>query len=352
MMKPGSLKILYIGPIRRGSTTKQRMIALQDLGHKLTKVNTHPEWVVRKEWRLHNRIIRRLFGPMDLASTNEAIINHLEKEQFDLLWIDKGLTIEPDTFKAVGSLQDKCLIVGYSPDDMTGNKRNQSRRFLRSLRYYDIYFTTKSYCVSELEELGCRRSEFIGNAYDRSSHHPVEVTTEERERFGGPVGFIGQWEPERAKSLYFLADCGIDVRVWGYTWHRCKRHCERLRLENRPLLAEDYARAICAFDINLGFLRKANRDLQTTRSMEIPACGGFMLAERTDEHLSLFKEGKEAEFFSSDEELLDKVKYYLCHDEERKGIAQAGRQRCLDSGYSNHERLREAINKIVALRSK
>ena len=69
-----------------------------------------------------------------------------------------------------------------------------------------------------------------------------------------------------------------------------------------------------------------------------------MLAERTDEHLALFKEGREAEFFSSDEELLEKVQYYLAHADHRRQIAAAGRERCLRDGYSYHERLAEILD--------
>src|SRR4029450_7028444 len=98
-------------------------------------------------------------------------------------------------------------------------------------------------------------------------------------------------------------------------------------------------RAICATRINLCFLRKVNRDLQTTRTMEIPACGAFMLAERTDEHRAPFEEGKEAEYFESGVELRAKVDYYLAHEEERRRIGLAGRERCLRSGYSNLDHL-------------
>jgi spore maturation protein CgeB len=81
--------------------------------------------------------------------------------------------------------------------------------------------------------------------------------------------------------------------------------------------------------------------------MEIPACGGFMMAERTDEHLSLFEEGKEAVFFTSNEELLEKCKYYLQHDEQRKTIAEAGRKRCEISGYSNKEAIKRMLDEVT-----
>jgi len=340
-----SYSILYIGDLWRGSTALHRMEALRENGHWVTAIDTYPDALKAKDKRLYVRGIWKLFGPIDWVHANRALEAAFQKNRFDVLWIDKGLSIRPEVLAEIKDRHPECRIAGYSPDDMY-NPANQSRRFLRGLRYYDIYFTTKSYGVEELRSLGCRRVEFIGNAFEPSVHRPMAVTAEDRERLGGAVGFIGQWEKERGESICYLASRGIEVRVWGYSWEHCRGRPAGLRLENRPVWGEEYAKALCAFDINLCFLRKGNRDLQTTRSIEIPACGGFMLAERTEEHQDLFEEGKEAEFFSRDEELADKVQYYLSHEEERIRIARAGRERCLRSGYSNAERLRRALVKV------
>ena len=246
-------------------------------------------------------------------------------------------------------MQPNCLIVGYFNDDVL-NPGNQSPQFLEHLPMYDAFFTTKTYNVEELRDLGCRRPLLIGNSYDPATHRPVEVSPAEREAFGGEVGFIGAWEAERAETLYYLATNGIRARIWGGGWHRLRRRHERLVIEDRPLWSQEYAKAICSFDICLGFLNKKNRDLQTRRTAEIPACQGFLLAERTDEQRGLFEEGKEAEFFGSREELSRKIRYYLAHPEERKRIAAAGRERCVRSGYSNQEKLGWALTKVLESR--
>jgi hypothetical protein len=116
-----------------------------------------------------------------------------------------------------------------------------------------------------------------------------------------------------------------------------------LLVEARPVFNQDFIKVLNATRINLNFLRKINRDRHTSRSLEIPACQGFMLAERTDEHLQLFTEGKEAEFFDSREELLQKVQYYLTHETERESIARAGLERCFKSGYSHRDRLKVVL---------
>ena len=257
--------------------------------------------------------------------------------------------IRPSTLKQAKKLQSALKIVSYTEDDMYA-RHNQSAYYRGCLPLYDVVFTTKSYNCNpdELPALGAKRVVFVDKAYDKHAHRPLPITDEDRERLGSDVGFIGTFEKDRAEKMLFLAENRIGVRIWGNGWSGWVNKHPNLMVENRPIYEDDYVKAICATKINLCFLRKINRDLQTDRTMEIPACGAFMLAERTDEHCRLFEEDREALYFDSDEELLKKVRYYLEHEDERQAIAKAGWQRCLQSGYSHHERLRFMLKKIEA----
>ena len=326
-----------------------RMQALQDLGHELMPIDVSPAEVQRKYKNIITRLLKKLGYPSDLAGANGKICQIVQKEVPDILWIDKGLTIKPATLLYVKKKLPDIRIVSYHPDDIR-LPYNRPHAYFQSIPLYDVHFTTRAPNVEELQAFGARKVIFgiPSWGYDVSIHRPLQVLEEDRLSLGGKVGFIGDFELDRAQQMLALAQVGIPVRIWGTHWSQWLGKHPNLMVENRPLWANDYARAICSFDIILGFLRKTNRDQHTVRSIEIPACGAFMLAERTAEHLELFAEGKEAEFFGSTGELIEKVRFYLKYEELRRKIAQAGRERCLRSGYDYPSRMNWMLEQVAS----
>lgn len=342
------LKILSVGGFSgygESNTCLHRTWALEEFG-LVDRIDTS-----KSPYSLYKRIINKLFNLginvcLPGREINKKIIRLVKENDYELLWIDKGSIINASTLKKIKSIKPGIKIVGYSPDDMS-QRHNQSFNFLGSLKYYDYYFTTKSYIIEKLKMLGAKHIVFVNNAYEEKFHYPRAITTTDFKMLGGDVGFIGSWEMERAESILYLAENGINVRVWGGgKWLDYKGKYRNLVIEDKGLFTEDYCKSIASFKISLCFLRKMNFDMQTTRSVEIPACGGFLMAERTNEHQNLFEEGVEAEFFGSKEELLEKCRFYLENEIRIKEIMAKGLERCIKSGYSNTKVIEGILSKI------
>jgi len=345
MTKPA--RVLFVGDLNFYSKGASRLAALRQSGadveaipHTPTGGDTHgfvaPSLAFRVAWK---------FGiHLDSEQVNARLRNRVRQSPPHLLWIEKGNMIHPATLRYIRATAPATVIASYSDDDMF-NPLNRTRSYAASLKYYDIVFTTKSYNAdpSELPALGARRCLVVDKAYDPKQHFPIKLTDQDITTFGADVGFVGSFAPERAEVVEYLAANGIPVRVWGNGWTNYAAQSSNLRIEGRPLVNTTadlaFTKGICATRINLGFLRKINRDLQTDRSIEIPACGGFMLAERSGEHERLFEDGKEAVFFDSNEDLLAKIRYYMDHKKARRAIGLAGRARCETGDYSHAKRM-------------
>jgi spore maturation protein CgeB len=345
------MKILSIGTMSGLSNTcLHRHWALVKIADKIDVVNTRGEsssiW-----YRIMYRLFQYGFAVRLPDSTHankkiKVLVGNSIDSPYDIVWIDKGITINAATLRYIKMISPTSRIVSYSPDNMA-LRHNQSKNYLESIPLYDIHFTTKSHIFEEMQKLGAAQIEFTNKHYEQSFHYHHTLTKGEIDKLGGDVGFIGAWEQERCESILHLANNGIKVKVFGDEKWNDYKNVENLQIKP-GIFSEDYSKSLQAFKISLCFLRKMNSDKQTSRTMEIPACGGFMLAERTDEHLELFKENYEAEFFSNDEELLKKCRYYLSHHEARKRIAAAGTLRCKTSGYSNEESIRRMIKIVIS----
>jgi spore maturation protein CgeB len=65
------------------------------------------------------------------------------------------------------------------------------------------------------------------------------------------------------------------------------------------------------------------------RNFEVPGCGGFMLTGKADDLENYYEFGKEIVCFDDIRDLIEKIRYYLAHEDERAAIARAGYARTL-----------------------
>jgi hypothetical protein len=346
------LRVAYLSDPNAYARALLRMRALQDLGHQVWHIPTvplKPGSVGHVPLPLWRKIALKLGFHLDVTGAGRALAALARRQPLDLIWVDKGMSVQAGALRAAkAAMGAKAL--SFSEDDMA-LPHNRSRRWVRALDAYDLVVTTKIANIEggELEALGARRVCYVTQAFDPHQHFPVPMDETTRQAFGGDLSFIGWCEEDRARSIHALAKAGLSVRVWGPGWQGKLDH-PNVRIEGRWVVntdaALDYSKTLAASKIGLGFLRKLNRDQHTSRTLEIPACGSLLLAERTPVHLAMFQEGVEAEFFASDEELVAKARYYLDHEDERRKVAQAGYERCLRD-YSSVQQMARILTELA-----
>ena len=334
------MNIFYIGPLSEGNTTLERMRTLNHLGHTIISFNTFA--FEEKSPRLFRSIAWRInAGPVPQTLNRALMVKAKELKGISHIWVDKGVWIYPETLLHLKQLTG-AMAIHYTPDAQLLSQR--SRHFVSCLPIYDVLVTTKEWEIESYKKAGARIILLTYQGHD-DRFYPRTLKESEFSLYDSDVCFVGHTQKHYADRLKAVSSLGINLRVWGDAWSNYMKNKPWASsvIVGKGLWGESYPKALYCAKIGLGLLGKHIPETSTTRTFEIPAMGTFLLAERTQIHQALFDEGKEAEYFSSDEEMLDKIRYYLAHDSERQKIALAGRIRCERSGYSSSELLRKLI---------
>ncbi|MEO5718836.1 MAG: glycosyltransferase [Chthoniobacterales bacterium] len=357
------MKILYLGDIGPGQTCRMRMRALERLGHQVLGSNTVGPW--RQATWLQRQVQRRMQRGPVIEAINGDVLSAAREFRPNMVWADKQEFLRIETLEELRRLGAR--LVHFTPDPYFSLSWKRTRLMDATMREFDVLVYCKSYEKAAYEALG-KHAIYMPLGYCDETHRPLPSTDP---RWHCQLGFLGGWEPRREQLLTPMAEAGLDLKIWGGYWDHLRdgrwtvrrkiimdqlAGGEPYRIQRNESLAaclqggevygDDYARALTGSRIGLGFLRKVCPDQHTTRTFEIPACGSMLLADRTREHQEFFAEGKEAEFFDSEQECLDKAKFYVRHTDTRVRVAEAGRQRCIDGRYAYIHRLSDALEAI------
>ena len=344
-----SLNILFVAELAPGSRSYQRIRRLELMGHSVETLSlAPPDATYETRPRLIDRIRHKLRYPEDRSGANAKLRNLPSDPRIDVVWFERATTIPGATLQAIRLAHPDCKLIWYAEDDMM-NPAHLSRQAASAIPFYDLWVTTKSFNAeaSEVPSLGAKSILFVNNAYDADAHSPITLSDEDRQTFAADISFVGTWEHPRGETVRQLAESGLSVRIWGNGWERMANPPANLDIAYSPVYGDDYRRVVCASKINLCFLRKGNRDLQTCRSFEIPAIGGFMMHEFSVEMSNILTANQCAVYFDGDTDLPDLCRYWLEHPERRKTVADAGRTELLKAGHEHEDRLRKILEAAI-----
>jgi hypothetical protein len=280
-----------------------------------------------------------------INSINNKLLQSVEIYKPDITLIYNNPYIKKETLL---KLSKKTWLSAYTNDNPFGEFawRPFWRNFRRIIPYYDSWHVYRESNVSEFLAAGAKRVGIL-----RSSYLPWLVDDNDlkpRRNFKYDIVFVGHGEADgRVNHIRAILEAGLDVRIFGEPkyWSRCfsKKTFQNL-MPIHKVDTNSYHEITRCSKICLAFLSEANRDTYTRRCFEIPAWGGFMLAQRTQYLTSLYEEGIEAEFFNSPSELVGKCIKYLSDDKNRETIAQRGQKKCLNSNYDVISRMNGWLN--------
>lgn len=158
------------------------------------------------------------------------------------------------------------------------------------------------------------------SAADPKLHHPVTPV----KKYTTDVVFIGGLSLERQKLFQKLISAHINLKLYGILPDGFLAPSLK-PIFCGPVWGQTLAKIYSSATIALNPVPSHMPTGGNLRTFEIPACGSFQLASRTDP--KWFVANREIVIYQHATDLIAKIDYYLHHSSQRRKIAQAGYRR-------------------------
>jgi spore maturation protein CgeB len=341
------MRILYLGDSWLDGTCAQRREALKRLGHEVvscspgdlipcrTKIPFFASLNVRTGYRL-------------VAGVVEARLrSRLSSDRWDLVWVDCGGELAPSFYRWLR--QRGAPIVNYMTDNPFQNRDYRKWDLYRkSLPLHDLTVLPRAENVAQAREAGARNILRVHFSYDPVAHAPTACAVPKKRH---DAIFVGSWMPERGPFVLELLNVGLPLKIVGSGWPRSPEWpALQPHWLGPSVYGRSYVEAIESAHIAVGLLSKGNRDLHTQRSVEVPFIGSAIFcAERTTEHMEMYREGYEAVYWDSPAECAQACRKLLQNPEECARMAALARKQVIKLKLSNDEVMAEILNCVGAL---
>jgi spore maturation protein CgeB len=284
--------------------------------------------------RLWRAICWRVLGhrPASYNKYQRILQRHLDESKPDILITTGVSPVSADTLEFAKKIKVTCA--NFSTDD-PWNKSHIDKRYLKSIPYYDAIFTPRRVNITDFNKSGAKRVEYLPFAYDPRFIKTENIDNDKKI----DVLFVGGGDRDRIAMLLPICRSEFNVVIHGNYWGNDPSITKSLRGQ---VGYQELCKATLKAKINLCLVRRANRDEHVMRSYEIPAIGGFVLAEDTIDHRELY--GDSACYFKTAEDIVVQVRKILNNEHMRSTMSEQCQKKIISENNTYTDRLKTILN--------
>lgn len=285
-----------------------------------------------------NRTLSKINSNHFCKDINRRLLSIAQLKKPDAVLVFKGMQIFPETVEEIK--RHTRIIANYNPDHPLHfySAGSGNMNVLNSVQLFDVHFSYSQNIAQKIKNRYSLPAYWVPFGYDENVKGVPAYS------FPTSFLFIGAWDKERQRLLSDLKE--FDIKIFGNAPWQYRTYLSpsiQKMYQNKPLLKGEYLSASNTALGNLNLLRKQNRVEQShnMRTFEVPGYGGLLISERTEEQLGFFEENKEAVYFSSQDELRSKLRYFSENPRSTLKIKEAGLTRSLRSNYGYLHRVKQ-----------
>lgn len=270
---------------------------------------------------------------------NRSLIKICKDETLDIVFLYSCPFIYAETVEKIRRLGIYTAI--YHNDNPFSYQYNKMfwKIYRDTISKADISYAYRKGDIPDYYKFGAKRVELLRSYYINERNYYIADNKIDMDIPN--VVFMGHYENDgRLDYIEDLLNNNISIGV-SDLW---KVYISKRR--NLIFLSSEhnkYNEILNKAKIAVVFLSTRNKDTYTRRCFEIPVVRTMMIAPYNADLAELFNEEKEVVFYRNKKEFVDKIKYFLEHEKERKNIADAGYRRVLKDGQEVYNRLEKII---------
>jgi len=208
-----------------------------------------------------------------------------------------------------------------------------------SLKAYDIVFVSTKMHIPLFYQLGSKKVSLLMFAYDPKIHNP---SIKNKDNYD--IAYFGTYGKTIIKALNNI---DRDIRIFGNGWSRTKKSKLYSYWQKGKGYGEEMRNEVANAKIVFNFTRQQHVTGMSMKVFEIPACGGFMVSNYTEEQSEILRHGKECVYYNSFDELEEIFQFYLNNEKLRLEISHNAINRIKEHNYSN--RVLQLLNYVEEL---